>query len=223
MNKIDRLDQFGEPLPPGTTQGAQAWPRLAWTMEMFDRATELGLFGEHDHIEMIYGELVPKAEDEYLLSPDGGKLVAAKGIRHERVRNAITKWFIKNAPQDVLIAVEPGWRADDSTYIEPDFILYPEDREAALIAPAAILLAIEVAHSTLRHDLGPRAALLASLGVRNWVIDTAALVVHTFDEPVEGRYTQTAQYGSADVVHPTLMPTLALRLADFGLDPVDGA
>jgi Uma2 family endonuclease len=222
MNKIDRIDQFGEPLPPGTTQGAQAWPRLAWTMQMFDRATELGLFGEHDHIEMIHGELVPKAEDEYLLSPDGGKLVAAKGIRHERVRNSVLNWFFELRPAGVRISVEPGWRVDESTYIEPDFILYPEDRDVVLIAPAEVLLAIEVAHSTLRHDLGPRSALLASLGVRNyWVIDAAALVVHTFDEPVEDRYMRTAQYGSADVVHPRLVPTLALRLADFGLNPED--
>lgn len=52
-----------------------------------------------------------------------------------------------------------------------------------------ILLAVEIADTTLARDLGSKATDYASAGIAHyWVIDLASRVVHVMQEPGEGGY-----------------------------------
>lgn len=212
MNKHVAPPQFNLPAPRQrtapephpSTQGAQDWPRLAWTLDMFDRASELGLFGKQDRIELIRGELVP---------------MAAKGVRHERVRDEVLNWFMRRLPLETRMASEPGWRLNSDTYLEPDIIVYDGKARMPHVPAEQILLGVEVSHSSLGKDYGPRATLLAELGVRcYWVIDVETLMIHSFDGLTSAGYAAIGQHSLTETVTPSLVPALALRLADLGID-----
>ena len=204
MNKMVPPAEFQGPEPHRSTQGAQDWSRLHWTIEKFDKATELGLFGPRDRIELIHGELVP---------------MAAKGNRHERVRDDVLNWIADQKPKDVRFASEPGWRVRSDVYLEPDIIVYDGKSRMPAVPADQILLGIEVAHSSLKWDLGPRSVLLASLGLRSyWVIDAQTLVIHSFDGLLDGNYTVMRKHKPSKLVTPPLVPMLALRMADLGID-----
>ena len=207
-------------LPPGTTQGAQNFARYAWTLEMFERAIELGLFGEFNRLELIHGELVPKIEDDWLPVGEGGRLVNAKGVKHETVRNAILNFWFRRLPDDLSIASEPGWRPKPDVYLEPDILIFDAACSYPDIPVSAVRLLVEVAHSSLKTDLGLRASIAAGLGVHEyWVIDAASLTVHCFGGPVDGAYTDVTKHGPSKTVIPSRAPALAVRMGDIVRQP----
>ena len=204
MNKLVSQSEFQLPVAPQSTQGAQDWQRLHWTLEKLDKATELGLFGEFDHIELIGGELVP---------------MAAKGNRHERIRHEIAKWLRRKLPDNLDMETELGWRPGSGTYLEPDILIFNADSSVPEVLPLQVKLLIEVAHSSLNNDLGPRAVVMAALGVRSyWVVNAVTLDVRAHDDLTGHRYTRIVDHGPADLVTPPLVPELALRMADLRID-----
>lgn len=61
------------------------------------------------------------------------------------------------------------------------------------IEPGEVLLAIEIAETTLNRDLGPKRHLYAGVGVANyWVVDGARRVTHVFGQPEDGDYSKVA-------------------------------
>ena len=90
MNDMTKFRSAGNPTEGPktwpTTQAADGVPRLAWSLEDLDRLTELGVFAEHDRIELIGGELVP---------------MASEGNRHERVRDEVQDWLMRRLPENL--------------------------------------------------------------------------------------------------------------------------
>ena len=65
------------------------------------------------------------------------------------------------------------------------------------MAPADVLLAIEVAHSSLRFDTTTKARLYAALGVRDyWVIDAETLTTRVHRGPSPQGYASVAGGGA---------------------------
>lgn len=208
MNEIIKFPPAGQLLDGPkiwpTTQAAEGVPRLRWTMKDFDRLTELGVFGEKDHIELIGGELVP---------------MAAKGNRHERVREELHDWLIRRLPLTVRESIELGWRPMPGMYLEPDLMLYPRNVKTPAFGGDVALLVIEIARSSLASDLGFRAMTMASLGVRDyWVINANSLETTIHREPSATGYAAKVLVPPTEVLTPVLAPELALRLAELAID-----
>ncbi len=190
--------------PLQTTQGAQHFPRLKWTLAEFERLMELGVFTEQDRVELIGGELVP---------------MAAKGIRHEVVRHELHKWLRKSLPQQIDYAVEIGWRPDAETYLEPDLLIYPDGFRAAKVPAAEVLLLIEVAHASLADDKKRKAPIYAALGVREyWVVDAVTLESTVYREPTAGGYAKASTIDGNSPLQPAFIAGLALKLAGLDLE-----
>ena len=215
MNKHVTPPQFNLPTPRQrsapeshpSTQGAQDWHRLAWTLDMFDKATDLGLFAEEDHIELIRGELVP---------------MASRGNRHERVRYKIAKSLRRRLGTSLYLEAELGWRPGDETYLEPDILVFADDSNVPYVPVDKVRLLIDVAHSSLNRDLGLKTALYAGLGVPNlWVVNAVTLEIHSHDGPSGTGYARVVHYKPTDLVTPPLAPELALRMSELGIDPFD--
>lgn len=186
-----------------TTQAANGLPRLAWSLEAFERLIETGILSEDDRIELIDGELIP-------MSP--------KGNRHERVKTTLLNWFARRLPEACNIAVELGWRPDGVRYLEPDLVIYKSSASVPNIPVSEILIAIEIAHSSLAYDLGLKAKIYAALGVRDyWVIDAVTLETHIFRDPTPDGYVAVLTFTTAATLSPLLLPDLALSLADINL------
>jgi Uma2 family endonuclease len=199
MNEIPR-----EPRMRPTTQAAEGVPRLRWTVAEFERLAEVGVFTEDDRIELIGGELVP-------MSP--------KGNRHEMVCAALHNWLRHNLPRELDYHPEPGWRADDTNYFEPDFLVGPAGFKRTCISPADVLLLIEVAHSSLAFDTTAKAGRYAALGVREyWVVNAVTLETRAYRAPSASGYAEVDTVAANERLAPALIPSLAVTLADLRIE-----
>ena len=69
---------------------------------------------------------------------------------------------------------------------------------------ANVLLVVEIADSSLRYDVGRKAALYASFGVRElWVIDAVRLTTRIFREPAADGYRNVRDFGSRRSTRPS--------------------
>jgi Uma2 family endonuclease len=197
MNQLPR-----EPKIRPTTQAAEGVPRLHWTLAEFERLTELGIFTEDDRIELIEGELVP-------MSP--------KGNRHEVLRDELLNWMIERLPgRGLRLSVEIGWRPGGDIYVEPDLLVCPKSFKGPTVPATEVLLAIEVADSSLRFDTSTKARLYAALGIREyWVIDAKTMVTRVHREPSATGYNSSVEVASGEMLTPAFVPSLGLKLADL--------
>ena len=77
-----------------------------------------------------------------------------------------------------------------------------------------ILLAIEVADSSLAKDLNLKAGVYARYGVRElWVIDVNRLVTHVFREPADGTWGVTAVLEADATLTHASAPGFSARLS----------
>lgn len=197
MNEIARPPHWHD-----TTQAADGLPRLRWTLDEFERLSELGFFGgidrERERLELVDGELLP---------------MQAKGGRHERVRLKLQKHITLALGAGFDVLGEPGWRPGQGLYLEPEMIVCPLGFNFDTVPPAEVLLAIEVADSSLRYDKGVKAHIYARLGVREyWVIDANTLETTVHLSPMAEGYATVSAHAPDATLTPTLLPTLALSL-----------
>ena len=67
-----------------------------------------------------------------------------------------------------------------------------------MLRPDEVALVVEIADTTLSHDLGLKCRKYAEAGVPvYWVVDASRAVVHVHAEPVEGDYVEihTVRFG----------------------------
>ena len=148
--------------------------------------------------------------------------MAAKGPWHETVKKELNRFCAKAVPDDIDITPETSWYHSEIDFKEPDFFIWPRSIPLREISAATALLIVEVADTSL-DDLGRKARIYASLGVRDyWVIDARRLVTHVHRDPGTDGYGLVEQRGGGDLLVPALAPALAVRLSDLGLKPADG-
>jgi Uma2 family endonuclease len=157
-----------------TTQAAEGLMRRRWSVAEIEEMVKVGILSDDERFELIGGEVVP-------MSP--------KGLRHERLKIALNRFWTKRLPDAFYIATETTFRMDKDTFLEPDFVFFRASDGLGALAPATALLAVEVADSSLSYDLGRKANLYAAHGVRElWVIDAATLDTVTHREPMDDGY-----------------------------------
>ncbi len=185
------------------TRAAEGLERRAFTVAAFERMAEFGIVGHDERLELIGGEVVP---------------MSAKGSRHEGIKTSIAFHWGRVCPDGYMYAQETGLRLDEHTYLEPDFIVYRRIKPLAQVRGTDVLLAVEVADSSLDYDLRRKPLVYAGFGVRElWVIDAARRTVHRHREP--GAET----YGSVDEISSGegLVPACAPEAFAFALDTLE--
>lgn len=174
------------------SRAAEGLARRAFTIADLERMAEVGLIAPDERLELIGGEIVP-------MSP--------KGSRHETIKAAINFRWGQRCPDGFAFIPETGLRLDERTYIEPDFIVFERKRRLAELRGPDVLLAVEVADSSLRYDLDRKPLVYAGFGVRElWVIDAERRAVHRHAEPSPLGYKRIEEYGGADRLTPLHAP-----------------
>ncbi|MBX3577056.1 MAG: Uma2 family endonuclease [Rhizobiaceae bacterium] len=184
------------------TRAAEGFPRRSFTVAEVRRMVEAGIIAEDENFELIEGELVP-------MSP--------KGNQHEVIKAALTRLFARQAPDELRLAVETSLYLNERTFVEPDLCLYsieilPED-----VTGRDVLLAIEVAGSSLPYDRGLKASIYARHGVRElWVVDatTRATWVHT-RAGADGHWGSVEKIDAGTPVSPAALPDVSVRMAEL--------
>ena len=191
---------FAETVP--TTRAADGLPRRAFTLRDLETMVEVGLIGLDERLELIGGEIVP-------MSP--------KGNRHEAIKGGIVFAWGRACPDGYRFMPETGLTLSERTYLEPDFIVFERSAGLANVRGPDVLLAVEVADSSLDYDLRRKPLIYAEHGVHElWVINAAARTVHVHIRPGPGGYAFVREYRACDRLEPTVAPrALAFALDDL--------
>jgi Uma2 family endonuclease len=187
------------------TRAAEGLPRRRFTVAEVEAMVAAGVMKEDERIELVGGELVP-------MSP--------KGNQHETLKVALLRRWYRAAPRDYDLAPETTFRLSDDTYLEPDIVVYSRAEGLKGLSGPSVLLVVEIADSSLRYDMGRKAALYARFGVRElWVIDAAKLVARVFRAPGDEGFGEVKDFSASERLLPLAAPdAFALRLDELELD-----
>jgi Uma2 family endonuclease len=190
------------PFASRVTSAAEGLPRRRFTVAEVEAMVAAGVMDEDERVELIGGELVP-------MSP--------KGLEHEVVKTALADRWYRVPHDDCGLAVATTFRLSEDTYLESDAVIYPRATGLKELTGANALLVVEIADSSLRYDIGRKAALYASFGVRElWVIDAVRLTARVFRAPSGQGYGETRDFSAAERLVPLIAPDVfALRLDEL--------
>jgi Uma2 family endonuclease len=193
-------------LEPETTQAADGMPRRPWTLAEIEAMVAAGIIDADERFELIGGEVVP-------MSP--------KGARHEVVKIELNEHFQRLGLTDLRIVQETTLRLDEKSFIEPDFVVFPRSVAIEDLRGHHVLLAIEVADSSLHYDLGRKIGIYAAWGIAEvWVIEAEPLVTHVFRKLGTEAYGDRFTAKPDDTVAGALVPQVHVSLATLGLKPL---
>lgn len=184
------------------TRAAEGLPRRSFTVAEIRRMVDAGIIAEDENFELIEGELVP-------MSP--------KGNQHEVIKAALLDIFAQRKPAALRLAIETSLYLNERTFVEPDLCLYPKRILPEDVRGSDVLLAVEVAASSMRYDLGLKAQIYARHGVGElWVIDsdTRATWVHRRPE-AEGNWGIVEKVAAETPLSSAALPDIAIRMADL--------
>jgi Uma2 family endonuclease len=190
---------------PRVTRAAEGLPRRRFTVAEVEAMVEAGVMDEDERVELIGGELVP---------------MSSKGNRHEVVKTALLDRWYRVRPEDCALTPETTFRLSDDTFLEPDVVIYRRAEGLKNLSGPSALLVVEIADSSLRYDMGRKAALYARFGVRDlWVIDAAKLATRVFRGPSEQGYDESRDFSASERLVPLIAPeAFALRLDELEIE-----
>lgn len=193
-------------IEPETTQAADGMPRRPWTLAEIEAMVAAGIIDEDERFELIGGEVVP-------MSP--------KGARHEMVKIDLNRHLQRTVPDTLIVAPETTLRLDDKSFLEPDFTVYLRSVNPGDLRGYHVLLAIEVADTSLRYDLGRKIGIYAAWGIPEvWVIDAETLVTHVFRKLGTEAYSERFEVRPDEVLSSALVPEVTVSLSALGLKPL---
>jgi len=159
-----------------------------------------GLLLEGGKFELMDGEIIE---------------MPSEGGAHVELKRALNKHLIKALPDEIALVPDGTLRLDAHYWPDPDFYLYPAQLRAEDVRGIDVLLVVEISDTTLKYDLGRKAAAYKKHEVREyWVLDINKRETHvhllgesnawpkppvSFDQPLA----------------PTLIGGLTLRIADL--------
>jgi Uma2 family endonuclease len=191
------------PAPRITTTAAEGLPRRRFTVTEMEQMTAAGIIEENERIELIGGEIVP-------MSP--------KGNHHEVLKTALTIYWARQLPTDLLFTTETTFRLSEDTYLEPDFVFYPRATGWKGLDAATAKLVVEIADTSLAYDLGRKAVLYAAFGIAElWVINAVSLETRIHREPSPPGYRSVTDLRPSQRLIPQSVPALAVVLSELDL------
>ena len=180
---------MNRPPSPMTTRAAEGLPRRRVTVAELGQMAAAGILGEDERIELIGGEVVP---------------MSAKGNHHEILKTALTIYWSRNLPDDLLFTTETTLRLSADTYLEPDFVFYPKAAGWQGLTAATALLVVEIAD--------------ASFGIADlWVINAVSLETRIHCLPASTGYRWTDDLSAKERLVPQSVPALAVVLGQLEL------
>lgn len=196
-------EQLRRPDLTMTTQAAEGLMRRRWSAAEIEAIVKAGILAEDERFELIGGEIVP---------------MAPKGIRHERVKGTLAKYWYQRLPDNVELIQETTFHLDEDTFVEPDFVFFKKADGLANLKPETCLLAVEVADSSLPYDLHRKTQLYAVFGIREvWVVNAQTLVTHVHRRPGIDGYQEKPEIAPDQALVPDFAPALTVTLGALQL------
>lgn len=191
---------------PATTQAADGMPRRAFSVAEIEAMVEAGIIKEDERFELIGGEVVP-------MLPKGG--------RHEMVKRELNRHFQRVVADELSVVPETTLRLDEKTFLEPDFCVYPTAIFPGDLRGHHVLLAVEVADTSLAYDRGRKIGVYAAFGIPEvWVIDANTLVTRVHRQLGAEGFRDVFEASPSETIAAQRASSVAMCLASLGLKPL---
>jgi Uma2 family endonuclease len=182
------------------TRAAEGYSRRAFTCDEIIAMQDAGIISEDENFELIEGEIVP---------------MGPKYSEHERVKSVIAMAIVRACPPDLIVGFETSLFLSRDTFVEPDISLFPKRLQSQEVRGPDILLAIEVAASSLAYDLKLKARIYARHGVRElWVVDANERVTWVHTGAGETGWDAIVRKEADEVLTCVALPGFAFRLSE---------
>lgn len=180
---------------------------LNLTAEEFDQMVQRGAFDHLNRkIELIRGEL---------------REMNPAGPLHDDLITYLTNWSARStAHSAIVVTSQTGLNLDElASRPEPDLMWLRAKRYRGRHPAASdVLLAIEVADSSLRSDLREKAELYAEAGiVEYWIVDANDQCVHVFRSPTQREYADRSIATTGESLSPLHAPEISLDVYELFL------
>jgi Uma2 family endonuclease len=165
---------------------------------------EAGILTEDDRVELIDGEIIQMA-------PIGPRHAACVDRLAEFLRDKIKKLAIVSVQNPIQL----------SEYSEPQPDIALLKRRADFYAqghpsPEDVLIAMEVADTTVESDRGVKIPSYARAGIREaWLVDLASGRIETYTRPTSGIYQEIRFVLRGQRVVSATIPQLKLKADDI--------
>ncbi|MGH8681706.1 MAG: Uma2 family endonuclease [Burkholderiales bacterium] len=170
------------------------------SLERFHKMAEAGIFGEDDRIELIEGEMLTMA-------PIGGP--------HMSMVNRLNVLLVQALGNRGVVSVQNPVALPPASEPQPDVVILGPSAaalSAGVPGPPDVLLAIEVADSTLRYDREVKMPLYARHGIREaWIVDLQAKRIEVYREPSSSGYARRRDIGPNGSVTLQALPEVSVE------------
>lgn len=162
-----------------------------FSVEEYHQMREAGVFGENERVELIRGVIYT---------------MTAKGPRHNRGLTRLTRLFYSCLTETIIISVQdPIDLGVSVSEPEPDLALLKprtDDYVDALPRAEDIVLIVEVADSSVKHDHEQKSELYAEVGITDyWIMNLVMQCIEVLRDPGSGP-DGTALYRSHRIYFP---------------------
>lgn len=159
---------------------------------------DAGVLERPNRIELVGGELID---------------MGSEGALHLPLRVRLTNWLIRKLPDTITVNPDGAVRLSDTDWPEPDISVFPSSVDPLQVRGPDLMLVIEISDSSLGFDLGPKAALYARYGVREyWVVDANTGRTHVHLRPEGERWLSVSVVEPHDKLQATLLLEVALAM-----------
>lgn len=172
--------------------------RLRFSVDEYYKMIEIGLLKEYERAEIIEGELIKKM---------------TIGDRHAMAVNILTRFFVKNVSDDILVSVQNPLRLSDFTEPEPDLVLadltkFDGKRHPR---PEETLLVVEVSDSTLKYDRETKLSLYGEAQIPEvWIVNLQKNIVEIHQKPSDGVYQFVKIFKRGERIVSEMLPGLSI-------------
>jgi len=180
--------------------------RRRLTVRDYERMGEAGIFPPEARVELLDGDLIE---------------MPPMGQPHAGILMQLTRLLVLRAEGQARVSTQLPLSLPPWSMPEPDFVLLrprADDYRRERAGAQDVLLAIEVADSSLRYDLIRKARVYATNGLPEyWVIEATARRLHRFvdSRPADGHWNRTETLEAPFTVSPNALPQLALASSEI--------
>jgi Uma2 family endonuclease len=179
-------------------------PLVRYSVDDYEQMIERGILTENDRVELIRGEIVDKM---------------SIGDRHAACVNRLNRLLGKKAGDTAIVAIQNPVRLADSEP-EPDVALLRPRGDFYATGkpePADVLLAIEVADSSLDYDRDVKRPMYGEAGIAEyWIVNLIdeCLEVHRQPQP-DGTYRDVQTLRRGQQVDVALLPAITMHVDEL--------
>jgi Uma2 family endonuclease len=183
------------------TRAAEGFDRRAFTVNEILRMQDAGIISEDENFELIEGEIVP---------------MQAKSHIHELLKSALSVALARVLPETLWMGFETTIYLSENTFVEPDIVVYPRGMKLESVKGSDIVLAIEVAATSLAYDREFKAGLYAKHRFQEyWVVDAPERRTFQFAGPRGKGWRRRAEREPEHVLTHAALPGFSIRLSDY--------